>query len=87
MAELLPIDCFVGKFLIAYLKSIARTDSTQVFFNPIQLEGTILVATARNLANKRVARMAELQRWTSKRKAEVVLEITRGNVTAVDFCL
>lgn len=38
------------------------------------------------MAKNGVARMAEHQRWTSKRKAEVVLEINRSKVTIADFC-
>lgn len=30
--------------------------------------------------------MSEGQRWTGRRKAEVVLEIIKGNITIVDFC-
>lgn len=38
------------------------------------------------MARNGVARMAENQRWTSKRKADVVLEIIKGKVTIMDFC-
>ncbi len=31
------------------------------------------------MAENRVTRMGERQRWTSKKKAEAALEITKGN--------
>ena len=38
------------------------------------------------MAENGVTRMGEGQRWTSKKKAEAVLEIIKGNQTLVDFC-
>ena len=32
------------------------------------------------------SQVVEFERWTAKRKAEVVLEIIKGKVTLVDFC-